>query len=139
MTKRTKRKESSKKIRHDADADLNALEKRVLALAEQLGRIAGSAQAKTDSWLDQPTFRDQLSRIRDGATDLLEHFSARASIDDGGAQKRASVGRSGGKVDAPGKKHREAPPAVHGVKHSDQKISKAIAARQMRRGRQRQG
>lgn len=139
MTKRTERKESSKKIRQVEDtASLDALEKRVIALAEQLGRIAGAAQAKTDSWLDQSTLKDQLSRIRDEATDLLEHYAARTPTNDG-ASGQTRAGRSGGKVDAPGKKHRDAPPAVHGVKHSDQKISKAIAARQMKRGPQRQG
>jgi hypothetical protein len=141
MTKRTERKTSSKTIPDISDAaSLDTMEKRVIALAEQLGRIAGAAQAKTESWLDQPTFRDQLAKIRDGATDLLEHFASRTSSQDiASRQKTSPAGRGGGKVDAPGKKHRKAPAALHGVKHSDQRISKANAARQMRRGRQRQG
>jgi hypothetical protein len=45
------------------------------------------------------------------------------------------TGRSGGKVDAPGKKHRGAPAATPGVKHSDLMIPKVTAAQQMRKGR----
>jgi len=41
--------------------------------------------------------------------------------------------RSGGMVSAAGKRHRPPPPSVHGVKHSDQRISRMKAA--MMRGR----
>jgi hypothetical protein len=44
-------------------------------------------------------------------------------------------GRSGGKVDAPGKKHRKPAPRTRSVKHSDEMIAKGNAARQMRHGR----
>jgi hypothetical protein len=47
----------------------------------------------------------------------------------------AAKGRSGGKVDAPGKTHRKAPAALHGIKHSDETIPKLKAAQTMRRGR----
>jgi len=50
------------------------------------------------------------------------------------AKSNAPAGRSGGKVDAPGKKHRKAPEATHGVKHSDLMIPKVTAAQKMRRG-----
>jgi hypothetical protein len=46
---------------------------------------------------------------------------------------KAAKGRSGGKVDAPGKKHRKPAPRSR-VKHSNEMISKGNAARQMRRG-----
>lgn len=135
---------SSKKDRRQTDPDpssLNTLEQRVIAIAEQVGRIAGSAQATTDSWFDQPQFKKQLARIRRGATDLLKQVAAIRPRH--GARrspaKRSPNGRSGGKVDAPGKKHRKAPEALHGVKHSDEKIAKALAARRMRPGRPRQG
>jgi hypothetical protein len=41
--------------------------------------------------------------------------------------------RSGGMVSAAGKRHRPPPPSMHGVKHSDQRISRMKAA--MIRGR----
>ena len=48
---------------------------------------------------------------------------------------KTATGRSGGKVDAPGKKHRKAPAATHGIKHSDLMIPKVTAAQNMRKGR----
>ena len=44
-----------------------------------------------------------------------------------------SNGRSGGVVDAPGKKHRRPPPAAHGVKHSDETIAKGRGAARIRK------
>jgi hypothetical protein len=144
MSKRTVRTASSKKGRRQTAPDpssLNALEQRVIAIAEQVGRIAGSAQATTDNWFDQPRFKKQLARIRSGATDLLKQIAAIGSRQ--GASRlparRSPKGRSGDKVDAPGKKHRKAPELFHGVKHSDEKIAKALAARRMQPGRARQG
>jgi hypothetical protein len=49
------------------------------------------------------------------------------------AKGKTPAGRSGGKVDAPGKKHRKAPAATPGVKKSDLMIPKA-ALQKMRRG-----
>jgi hypothetical protein len=140
MPKRPKRS-PAKESRSQVDtASVNALEKNVIAIAEQLGRIAGTAQAKTDNWLNQPNFSEQLASIRDRAAKLLDRVGAlTVKQNDGAAKAKASRPRSGGKVDAPGKKHRKAPVAAHGVKHSDQKISKALAAQRMKRGRGRQG
>ena len=106
------------------------MEQRVIAIAEQLGRIAGTAQAKTDAWLDQPAFREQLARIRDSAATLLDQIS---KLRNGRAVVVQRPPRSGGKVDAPGKKHRTPPPSIAGVKHSEQAIAKAKAARQAKR------
>ena len=65
--------------------------------------------------------------------------SARATGQPAGSQAPArakpAAGRSGGKVDAPGKTHRKAPEATPGIKHSDQMIPKVKAAQTMRRGR----
>ena len=115
----------------------DAVEKRVVALAEQLGRLVGTAQAKADGWVDLPALNDQLMRIRDGATGLLEQLRgglARPARKKPGRKPtaKAAAGRSGGKVDAPGKTHRKAPARAPAVKKSDQMIPKAKAARQMR-------
>jgi len=103
MPKRYARKSPSKKGARIASSDtLNALEQKVMAIAEQLGRIA-AAQKKTDG--DHPRARE----------------------------------RSRKKVAAPGKKHRKAPEGTHGVKHSDELISKALTTRRRRSGRPREG
>jgi len=137
-------------------------EDRVIALAEQLGRIVGTMQAKAGGLLDREALMQQISQVRDSATHLLEQFgvgvtagneqeTASASADKetspshsnasrqrtnrrqqqknraaaGGRQKTSAEasantgrqnnqptarGRSGGVVDAPGKKHRKPVP-----------------------------
>jgi hypothetical protein len=50
-------------------------------------------------------------------------------------RKDPTTGRSGGKVDAPGKTHRKAPAPTPGIKHSDLMIPKVTAAQKMRKGR----
>ena len=139
----TKAKRSTQETSTTSAAD--AIEQRVVALAEQLGRLVGSVQARTDGMLDRQAMNEQLTRIRDGATGLLGQLGVPALAPRRRAPKRkakakpATAGktgtgsRSGGKVDAPGKAHRKAPPRTRSVKHSDQTISKTKAARQTRR------
>ena len=127
----------------------DAIEQRVIAFAEQLGRMVGTVQAKADGWLDVPALREQVTRIRDGAAGLLRQLGAgrgprgpKRPVKAGARVKAAKAtgatgsarGRSGGKVDAPGKTHRKPAARTRSVKHSDQMISKGKASRQMRRG-----
>jgi len=130
----------------------DAIEQRVVAFAEQLGRLVGTVQAKADGWMDVPALQEQVSRIRDGAAGLLKQLGdaaarGRAATAPKGSKTakakkpasptrstKAAGSRSGGKVDAPGKKHRQPAPPARSVKHSDLMISKANASRQMRRG-----
>jgi hypothetical protein len=150
----------------------DAMEKRLLAFAEQVGRIAGTVQAKTEEWLDRDALNAQLSGIRESATELLQQMGAtraNAAGKSGGettstnrssssagrakpapaknassgrqaggkqpaaakrnapagkaagksakksAMKSAARGRSGGAVDAPGKKHRGPMPSEGGA------------------------
>lgn len=90
------------------------LEKRVLAFAEFAGRIAGTVQARTEGFLDRNTLTAQLSTVRDGAASLLGYLGATAeppattpTLKPGGDRRKK---RSGGTVDAPGKKHRKPVP-----------------------------
>jgi hypothetical protein len=90
----------------------SAMERRVMAFAEQLGRIAGTIQAKAEGWMDRETLNEQIADVRDGAAHLLEQLAAATKA----PKKKAAVavsrqgkGRSGGVVDAPGKKHRKPP------------------------------
>jgi hypothetical protein len=114
----------------------DALEARVVALAEQLGRLVGTVQTKADGWVDLPALNGQLMRIRDGAAGILKQLRGGRSKPAGKTRGRKpmakAAGRSGGKVDAPGKAHRKAPDRPP-VKKSDEMISKAKFARQSRK------
>ena len=121
-----------------------AVEERVVAFAEQLGRVVGTIQNKTDGWMADGALQDQLTTIRDGAADLLNDLTDRAKKAASGfnsartaqtaPRRTAPAGRSGGKVDAPGKKHRKPPASVRGARHSDETISKLKSAQAVRRG-----
>jgi hypothetical protein len=102
----------------------------VVALAEQLGWFLGTARAKADTWLQREDVRKQVTRLRDGATELLQHIDAavraaqlEATRPKAGAKPKAAkaprpksaalrVTPSRGAVDAPGKRHRKPPPQV---------------------------
>ena len=121
-----------------------AVERRILALAEQLGRLIGTVESKTEGWLDQKTLNRQVEQIRDSASELLEHLGG--AIESGRAATRPAAtaetppppaGRSGGTVDAPRKAHRKRAQSVRGAKHSDQAVAKIKGAKTMRRGHRR--
>jgi hypothetical protein len=120
----------------------DAIEQRVVAFAEQLGRMVGTVQARADGWLDVPALEEQVTRIRDGAAGLLGQLRtavragdrARAKAANARGAAKSAGGRSGGKVDAPGKKHRKPAAGIRTVKKSDQMIAKEKASEQMRRG-----
>jgi hypothetical protein len=122
----------------------DSVELRVLELAEQLGRIVGTVQAKAEGWLDRGTLNDQIAAVRDGAAELVDHLKQVAGAESTGATgKKPPVaraadagrnrGRSGGFVDAPGKKHRKPMPSTPGAKHSDTRIAKVKVANESRR------
>ena len=101
------------------DMTMDGVEERVVAFSEQLGRVVGTVQAKAEGWLDRDALRKQLASIRDNAADLLEHLAGReTAVKNAVAKVTSTKGRSGGVVDAPGKKHRKPMP----------KDSRAIAA-----------
>jgi hypothetical protein len=123
---------------------VDALEQRVLAFAEQLGRIAGTVRAKTAGWMDGDALKKELASVRDGAAELLQQLTADAppvavSTRTAAAPKRTR-GRSGGIVDAPGKKHRPPMPTDPGANRADSQAAKMRDAKTMvktfrRRGR----
>src|SRR5438876_4123818 len=93
----------------------DAIEQRLIAFAEQLGRMVGTVQARADGWMDLPALQEQVTRIRDGAAGLLSQLGGgpkslgrKPPVKKGGARAKAAKasttarGRSGGKVDAPG-------------------------------------
>ncbi|HEY2151147.1 MAG TPA: hypothetical protein VGH34_10080 [Vicinamibacterales bacterium] len=91
------------------------MEAKLVAFAEQVGRFAGTVRAKTGNALDPAVIRDEIQQVRDRAADLLEQLAGFAPDSPGrGVRKSAAQaagkntkGRSGGVVDAPGKKHRK--------------------------------
>jgi hypothetical protein len=125
-------------------ASADAMEQRVVAFAEQLGRIAGTVQAKAAGWLDREALTRQLASVRDGAAELLELLAGDATK----GSKRAPVatvalgrteGRSGGVVDAPGKKHRKPMPADSSANIVDSQAAKMRMAKTMVKTNRRRG
>jgi hypothetical protein len=92
-----------------------ALERQVLAFAEQLGYVAGSLQSRAEGLTDRKRLSRQVTGVRDGAKRLLEQLASGVAsrVHRKPVPKRpVRKARSGGAVDAPGKKHRKpAPPA----------------------------
>ncbi len=156
------------------------LESRLLTYAEQLGRMVGQVQNRTEGWLDRRALAESLSRVRDGAKELLTYIpgigedehsrddersfrekrppqekrsreddrrgneasstkgrpasrAAQAASGSAAPNAKTSQPRSGGKVDAPGKRHRAPLPSVRGVKHSDERVAKQRAADMIRK------
>ena len=121
------------------------LKQQVVAFAEQLGRIVGTVQAKTEGWMDREALNKQIAGVRDGASALLEQMSggvtslaetAKKSV--AGVTKGAksaakpvakSKGRSGGVVDAPGKKHRKPAPKDPRAMAADAKLANQRGAK----------
>lgn len=122
----------------------DAMEQRVVAFAEQLGRIVGTFQAKADGWLDREALAKQIASVRDSAAELLEQLADGATK----GSKRNPVataalgkakGRSGGVVDAPGKKHRKPMRTDPGANMADSQAAKMRMARTMVKTHRRRG
>ncbi len=50
----------------------------MVAFADQLGRIAGTVQAKTAGWMEGDALKKELAGVRDGAAELLQQLTADA-------------------------------------------------------------
>jgi hypothetical protein len=167
----------------------DSMEQRMLAFAEQLGRVVGTVHAKADGWLDRDALNAQISTVRDSASALLAQLGGsadttakrsrpasgsgtnargssgqdarrtntmsggkgkgtakakisgkgkaapkpRASATGGaGGTQDAGKGRSGGAVDAPGKKHRKPMPGEGRVKGAPRDEGSGIAKLRIR-------
>ena len=116
------------------------LGEQAIALAEQLGRMAGTVQGTAEAWLDRQKLADQLTRVRDSAAQMLESLGAapRRSGSPKAKPKGASAAaaRKADPSRAPGKRRRKPAPSARGVKKSDETIPKmrtATAVRQRRK------
>jgi len=129
------------------DTSTRELNSQALALAEQLGRIAGTLEGTAEAWLNRAAVTDQLTKVRDGATQLLNTLAGAAKTGRQAIQgkkpapapnrsTRRTAGANADPAHAPGKKHRKMGPTTRGVKHSNSSIPKAkasAAARQRRK------
>jgi len=122
-----------------------AMEQRVVAFAEQLGRIVGTIQAKADGWLDGDVLHKQIATVRDEAAHLLEQLTGgakkatRKATAAAAAARKAGKGRSGGVVDAPGKKHRKKAPTDPKAKTARSQADKMRMAKTMVKTHRRRG
>jgi hypothetical protein len=121
---------------HD-ERDAATLGDQAVALAEQLGRIAGTIEGTAEGLLNRQRIADQLTRVRDSASRMLQDLTARAKPKGRKAKKKPA--KAMGAADparAPGKRRRKPGPTLHGAKKSDLAIPKArtaAAARQRRK------
>ena len=166
MVKRDDDNTTAQGTRGASGSTVDSMEQRMLAFAEQLGRVVGTVQAKAEGWLDRDALNAQISSVRDSASDLLDQLRSgmqkaaaesrpgsdsktkvsgsrgnqaantkgkgtakakvsakgkvaskvRASATSGSADMTgAGRSRSGGAVDAPGKKHRKPMPSEAGA------------------------
>jgi hypothetical protein len=115
------------------------LGEQAIALAEQLGRIAGTIEGTAESWMNQQALTEQLTRMRDSATQMLEGLTGGTAKRRKAKNKKPSRAASARQADpahAPGKRRRKPAPTMKGVKKSDQRIPKmktAAAVRQRRK------
>ena len=118
------------------------LSEQAMALAEQLGRAAGTIQGTAETWLKRQKLAEELTRVRDAAAEMLETLGAGAakarSAVRGKPVKRVSAAvttRSADPAHAPGKRHRKPVASKRGVKKSDMMIPKLRTARAVRQRR----
>lgn len=119
------------------------LGQQAMALAEQLGRIAGTIEGTAEAWVDRRKLADQLTRVRDSASQMLEGLAGAAAKGRKASKAKKIRGASmaparmaADPARAPGKRRRKPAPTVSGVKKSDERIPKlrtAAAARQRRK------
>ena len=122
-----------------------AMEQRVIAFAEQLGRMVGTIQAKADGWLEAETLHKQIATVRDDAARLVDQLTGGArkatkkATAAAAAARRAGKGRSGGVVDARGKTHRKRAPADPDAKTARSQADKMRMAKTMVKTHRRRG
>jgi hypothetical protein len=123
----------------------DTMEQRLVAFAEQLGRMVGTIQTKAEGWMDREMLNKQIAGVRDSAADLLDHLAGGATNASKkmpaavAAPRGKNKGRSGGVVDAPGKKHRKPMPTDPGATIVDSQVAKMRTAMTMVKTNRRRG
>ena len=83
------------------------MEQRVMAFAEQVGRMVGTIQAKADGWMDRKTLNKQIAGVRDEATRLLDQLA-------GGAKKATKKAKAAAAAARQASKRKSGGPATKG-------------------------
>ena len=152
----TKRDSGSKATRETTTASASGatppdpIEQRLVAFAEQLGRMVGTIQAKAEGWMDRETLNQQIVSVRDGAAHLLEQLAdatkatkATTAPAAGAARtentRTENKGRSGGTVDAPGKRHRTPAQSDASANVARSQAEKLRTAKTMKKTNRRRG
>jgi len=152
------------KVKKDEANTKEIAEQGMVQLAEQLGWFLGTMRSKADHLLDNEAVKQQVSQIRDGAIQLFDRVNkastaARESVSKASTAAQESVkvampaakpaaksvtkpvaktkGRSGGTVDAPGKKHRKAPTKTAVNRRMGEAVGKKAGQKQFKVGKSR--
>jgi len=140
------KRSSTKQTKHPANAEAaSGLERQVLAFAEQLGYVAGSIESKAEGWMDREKLSRQVASVRDGAKQLLDQLATGVASRvrrRPAPKKPVRKARSGGAVDAPGKKHRKPAPAgppAAAARARNTRVSEAVPRARVMGYRPRQG
>jgi hypothetical protein len=136
------RKAARKDQAEAGDRTPDVVEQKVVALAEHLGSFLGTVRAKADGWLDPEVLREQVGRIRERASDVLDHVNHASPLARQAGEKPAvtsTIRASRGPVDAPGKRHRKPPPQERVAKRMGEATGKQMGQKSvknaMHRGR----
>ena len=134
-----RRKPAPKTPSEAGETASDLIEEKVVAFAAQLGLLVGTVQAKAEGWLDRKALGEQIGRIRDSASALLEQVSREStSTSDGtgaGHQSALAARLSRGPVDAPGKRHRKPPPQEAINKRMGEPTGKQMGQKSAKTGR----
>ena len=110
--------------------------------AEQFGRMVGTIQAKAEGWMDREALNQQILSVRDGAAHLLEQLADATTATKTpatAATRGGNKGRSGGTVDAPGKRHRKPTRNDPSANVSRSQADKLRTAKTMKKTNRRRG
>ena len=135
-TKQAKTPTATRSSASTQAADASVMERQLLAFAEQLGYVAGSIQSRAGGLVDRETLSRQVTGVRDGAKHLLAQLAREVTTrvkrtPAPAAAPRVRPARSGGAVDAPGKKHRKPAPAGPAKATTRSQTAKVLAAAPM--------
>ena len=112
------------------------LSEQAIALAEQLGRIAGTIEGTAESWMNRQTLTDAAhARARQRHPDARGADGRHGKEAESGEEEspsRAAFARQADPAHAPGKRRRKPAPTMKGVKKSDQRIPKMRTAAEAR-------
>ena len=94
------RSKAAKKTRGGAKSpEAQDVESRVIQLAEQIGRLAGTVQYQAENWMDNETLKQQMTLIRDGASTILDQVSrAGSAATESAARLGSAASESAGRL-----------------------------------------